>query len=401
MDHRRDTERRFRPVPIAASTAFATLAAFAPQACVQPISTNPPADAGPVTTGTTDGDMAEGSAVLVEDGAVGGTWTNRSGNLAGLPSQCGNLSRLFAKPDEDLLIASVALIGLFGSRDGGATWTALSPDAGPGEITNRGSCIAFDPTNSSRFWESGIYNGHGVFVTSDDGMTFVPLGSVTHTDCVSVDFTDANRKTLLAGGHEMAQTLNRSTDQGMTWTSVGSSLPPMTNCTFPLVIDASTHLVGCAGYGGGFKGVYRTTDGATTWHAVATNAGGSGPPLYHTDKSVYWASVGGGFIRSTDEGQTWTANTAASIVGSTTPIELPDGRVATIGAQSTIIVSSDHGATWKSVSVPLPFADPVGIVYSAQRKAFYTWHFTCGFDGGPVYVPLDAIMSFPFDYKTG
>ena len=37
-----------------------------------------------------------------------------------------------------------------------------------------------------------------------------------------------------------------------------------------------------------------------------------------------------------------------------------------------------------------PF-EPVGVVYSRYRKAFYIWHFSCGFDPPPP-VPADAIM---------
>jgi hypothetical protein len=36
-------------------------------------------------------------------------------------------------------------------------------------------------------------------------------------------------------------------------------------------------------------------------------------------------------------------------------------------------------------------------VYSAPRKAFFIWHWTCG-QNAPV--PNDAIMQFPFDYET-
>jgi photosystem II stability/assembly factor-like uncharacterized protein len=399
MDHRRETGPSFRLAVTTVSALALPALAVQAQACVIPISTSAPSDAATTetsgTTGTTDGH----ADVAASDAFAAGTWTNRTGTLAGISSQCGNLSGLFAKPDEDLLIASVALVGLLGSRDGGATWTALSPDAGPGQITNRGTCIAFDPTDSRRYWESGLYNGNGVYVTQDDGATFTPLGSISHNDCVSIDFTDANRNTLLAGGHEVAQTLWRSSDQGMTWASVGKALPLNTNCTFPLVLGPAVHLVGCGGNGGGVSGVYRTTDGGGTWQAV-TSAGGSGPPLHHSDKSIYWASPNGGVTRSTDDGQTWSANNAATVVSSKTPIELPDGRVAAIGAHSDIVVSADHGVTWKAVSAPLPYGDAIGIVYSAQRKAFYTWHFTCGFNG-PVPVPPDAVMSFPFDYKSG
>ena len=47
----------------------------------------------------------------------------------------------------------------------------------------------------------------------------------------------------------------------------------------------------------------------------------------------------------------------------------------------------------------LPYSDAVGLAYSKFQKAFYIWHFTCGFNG-PIPVPADAVMRYPFDYQT-
>jgi hypothetical protein len=87
-------------------------------------------------------------------------------------------------------------------------------------------------------------------------------------------------------------------------------------------------------------------------------------------------------------------------LGSFQPIELPDGRIVTIGTDSEVqyvLVSADHGATWKPASAALPFQDPRGVAYSSQRKAFYLWRFSCG--NGSVPVPSNAVMRFDFDYK--
>jgi photosystem II stability/assembly factor-like uncharacterized protein len=71
----------------------------------------------------------------------------------------------------------------------------------------------YDPENPNTYWESGIYNDGGVFRTDDGGATFQPLGNVTHIDAVSVDLTDPDRSTLLAGAHEQSVLL-RSGDGG-------------------------------------------------------------------------------------------------------------------------------------------------------------------------------------------
>ena len=322
-----------------------------------------------------------------------------------MTSQCGNMSYVSAKPDQDLLVAGIALLGLWSSTDGGGSWQPLgaSSDASA-SITNRTSAIVYDPQTTTRFWESGIYNSNGVYETSDDGQTFVALGDVTHSDGVSIDFTDPMRQTMLAGGHEQSQTLNRSTDGGNTWTAVGGSLPPNTNCVYPLVIDGQTHLVGCGGYGGGVTGIYRTTDGATTWKSVSS-LGGSELPLVASDGSIYWSSPeGAGMARSTDQGQMWNMVVGSAVVGSFHPVELPDGRIATIGPAAQygpqyVIASADQGANWTRLTSALPYSDAVGLTYSSQRNTFYIWHFTCGSNAVPV--PADAIMAYDLDDTTG
>jgi photosystem II stability/assembly factor-like uncharacterized protein len=321
-------------------------------------------------------------------------------NLTGMTSECGTVCAVFSKPDEDLLIAGVARLGLWSSRDGAATWQRMETGAGASVIDHRPQSMVFDPdpTYSKRFWESGIYGSTGgVYATADDGTTFAQLGSVSGDDLVSVDFTDPARKTLLAGSHEKTQTLWRSTDGGQSWQNVGGNLPAEGNCTHPLVIDAHTHLVGCGGYGSGPTGIYRTTDGGATW-AVATTSGGSFQPLRaKSDGSIYWASSGGqGMTRSTDNGAHWTDVVGSGVITGYSPIELPDGRIATLGPQY-VMVSKDRGVTWNPGSAALPYDDAQGLAYSAAHRAFYIFHIACG--NGDVAVPADAVMRFDWDYQ--
>jgi photosystem II stability/assembly factor-like uncharacterized protein len=96
----------------------------------------------------------------------------------------------------------------------------------------------YDPENPNTYWESGSYNDGGVFRTDDGGATFQPLGNVTHIDAVSVDLTDPDRSTLLAGAHEQSVLL-RSGDGGNTWTDITGGLPNGRGfSSSPLVIDA-------------------------------------------------------------------------------------------------------------------------------------------------------------------
>ena len=380
--------RQLRRAGLSASAAFLALG------CVD---IHPQFDGVDAAPQSPDGGPSGGdSSGFVDASIPPGAWINATANLANMPSECGNMTSVFAKPDEDMLVAGIAQKGLWASRDGGGSWQALGLSSGSATITNRPSSIVFDPQVSTRWWEAGIYNGGGVYETTDNGSTFVQLGDVVRCDAVSVDLSDPARKTLLAGGHEQSQTLYRSTDGGAMWKNVGGGLPANTNCTNPLVIDAQTHLVGCGGYGGGPSGVYRTTDGGTTW-SVVTTSGGALAPLRASDHSIYWASPNGlGLTRSTDDGQHWSDVGKGVRNAAARPVELPDGRIATLGADS-ILVSADHGASWAPASAKLPYSDAVGLAYSSQRKAFFIWHFTCG--TGNIPVPADATMRFDFDYQ--
>jgi hypothetical protein len=321
-------------------------------------------------------------------------WVDVTANLAGMPSECGNTSYLGAHPSYDLLLTTVAQHGLWASTDGGTSWKQLWATAGVQQITNRGSSIVFDPAHVDSWWESGIYNGPGVYRTTDNGMTFTALGNAHHIDSVSVDLSDPQRRTLLAGGHEQKNTVYRSTDGGATWTNVGVSLPAGTNfCTNVLVIDNNTHLVGCSGYAGGTDGVFRTTDGGKTW-APATTASAASAPLWASDGTIYWTLIyDHGLIKSTDQGRTWTQTIQAGMLHTGRPIELPDGRIVAAGTK-TLMVSSDKGVSFKPIGDTLPFA-PNTIAYSPYRNAFFIEQFDCN-----NAVPANAISRFGFDYRT-
>ena len=328
-------------------------------------------------------------------GASGGAglpasaWVNATDNLAGMQSECGNLTLLSATPNSKTIIAGVAKGGLFASDDGGS-WTPLGTGAGSAVITNRPSSIVYDPDDEKTFWESGIYNGGGVYKTTDAGQTFAQLGDIGHNDLVSVDFSDPQRKTLLVGGHEQKQTLYLSTDGGMGFTQIGGALPSGSHfSSAPLVLDSKTFLLGACGYGDGTCGVFRSVDAGQQWEQVSDLAVAA-RPLWAADDSIYWSTIyDSGMARGTDQGTAWT-KPADNLVTSY-PVELPDGRILTLRGDH-VVVSADQGVTWDQVGDPLPFKAS-GVTYSVQGKKLYVWHWDCG----DIVLP-DAIASAGFDY---
>jgi photosystem II stability/assembly factor-like uncharacterized protein len=309
-----------------------------------------------------------------------------------MPSECGNLTLLSATPDSSTVIAGVAKVGLFETTDGGAHWTKLGSAAGSASITNRPSSIVYDPEHPGTFWESGIYNGGGVYQTTDSGETFEQLGDVTHNDLVSVDFSDPERKTLLVGGHEQKQTLYLSTDGGHSFEQIGASLPADSHFSSdPLVVDAHTFLLGSCGYGDGACGVYQSTDTGQSWARV-TDLAAAARPLLASDGSIYWPLIyDSGMARSTDGGSTWEKASDNLVTGY--PVELPDGRLLSLRGNH-VVVSADHGGSWSEIGDEIPFK-PSGVTYSVPQKTLFVWQWDCG-----EVVLDDAIASAGFDYTT-
>lgn len=353
--------------------------------------------------GGSGGESPSGSGGTGEPTYPTGEWQNVTSNLVGLDSECGNVSALGVKPDEDLLLVGIARQGIWGSRDGGQSWERMGQGDGSAVITNRTTRFIFDPSDTNTFWESGIYNDGGVYVTRDNGDTFRQLGDVTHTDLVSVDLSDPERKVLLAGGHETAGVLWKSSNGGETWDSTFQGIPDDMVCTIPQILDSSTYLVGCMSPRGA---IYRSEDGGASWTEAQDYAGGGGSaPLWAKNGDLYWSSpvfnaLGVGL--SEDGGRTWKEAAETGFATPGTPIELPDGRIVVLGKDDAVQATDDKGKTWKPVTSKLPRYEGgeswLGVEYSVHQKAFFVWRFTCG--PGNIPVHEESIMRYDFDFEA-
>jgi photosystem II stability/assembly factor-like uncharacterized protein len=336
------------------------------------------------------------TTTTVPDGTAD-AWVDASGNLVGLQSECGNLSFVSGRPGTDQVIAGVALQGLWVTEDGGASWERLGTGEDSAEIRHRLSAVVYDPDDPDTYWESGTYHDPGVYRTDDGGTTFEPLDGAAHSDYVSVDFTDADRATLLSGVHEQ-QTVVRSTDGGATWIDVSSGLPDNVGHTAgTYVVDAEVHLYGTkpSEDPASAPGIFRTTDGGETW-TEAYDSGVAGAPLRASDGNLYWLMHDGeGVIVSDDDGVTWREVGGSDIAHfAVSLIELPDGRFAAL-SERHILVSEDQGETWEPIGPNLPY-DPTGLTYS-EAGAFYIWRFDCDVDVTEQPVRANSIMRLDYD----
>ena len=402
-DARFVTNRRLRGIFIANMSlvslrAVATLVLLLGTGCT--FYTGPPTVQGTPASGGQSG--AGGNGAVNPRGELDGgvepkgKWLNVTSNLAGLNSGCGNLSLVSAHPTLDMLIASVAARALWGSTDGGESWHGLGLGALSTAVENQATTILYDPAAPEVFWESGINGPVGIVKSIDSGKHFSRRGQTNYNEVISIDFSDPDRNTQVVGGHGQKQVIFRSNDSGVTWDDIGKQFPAGADAsTYPLVIDATTYLMGAPEQVGGKSGIYLTTDAGATWSQVSP-LGGYGAPLVASDATIYWASPkGGGLVKSTDSGDSFTQVVGAGLLQSFSPLELPDGKLVAVSA-SHIVASSDHGKTWRFVSAKLPYVI-AGYTYSVPQKAFYIWHATCS---GASPVPKDAIMRFDFDFAA-
>ena len=373
--------------------------AVVPTTSTSSTTTTPPPSTAVVAGSDASADTSDAPATdSTDDGAgdVGnvatGVWEDVTSNLAGLESSCGNLAFVTVDPRDDRVIAGVALQGLWALDPGTDEWLQLGQGRGSDLIINRASSIAFDPDDPERFWQSGTY-AFGAFETRDGGATFQQLGDVEHLDHISVDFDDPERRTLLSGGHERSA-LYLSTDGGASWTDIAGSLPDGVGFTsYPVVLDASTFLLGTNN--GERSGIFRSDDAGQSWEMVYDQPV-TGAPVIDGD-AISWLIAGGfGLVASDDGGASFEPVGSLRGGGQSSLIELPDGRLATLGPDR-VVVTDDGGASWSEVGPELPYV-PWGLAYAPDASAFYIWVFTCTFDDGGNPVLENSIMRLDVDW---
>ncbi len=222
---------------------------------------------------------------------------------------------------------------------------------GPAVMGGRVSDLALDPRNPAVFYV-GLATG-GVFKTSDNGVTFSPIfdkqsslsiGAIalapSDSDVVWVGTGEANDR----NSSEWGDGVYRSTDGGSTWENVGLK---ESRAIARIVVDpknpqvAYVAAMGNLWKDGGERGLYKTTDAGKNWKLVLkapspndVRTGCGDVALDPANPQIVYATL---YARQR------------------TPWSFAYGSIATNGADvGGIFKSSDGGATWKKCGGGLP-----------------------------------------------
>ena len=263
-----------------------------------------------------------------------------------MPCNLRNLRNLWL-----LLAVLVALPAA--AQFGGSAFQWFS--AGPANTAARISGVAADPRSPTGLFMSAA--GGGLWRSADTGTSWTSISDTAPTlQVCTFIFDPANPDTLYAGtGDEGAvrpnQGLMRSTDGGISWslTQTFSSQP-----VCALALDPFT---GSRMLAASQDGLFLSTNGGTTWTRTASSGG--------------YSLVFDG----TTNGIAYAAISSPNFFGN-------------VSAPSPLLKSTDGGATWNQV--PLPLIDPtVGRLF--QRGAVAVG------DAGRIYLALSyTIGAFAF-----
>jgi photosystem II stability/assembly factor-like uncharacterized protein len=283
-----------------------------------------------------------------------------------------------------LLLPTLAFAQAFDTTAfGGMRWREVGPYRG-----GRSVAVAGSVARPNEYWMGTT--GSGVFKTTDGGLTWLPMNDRYFGGTVgAVQVAPSNPDIVWVGGGETHIRGNtapgdgvwKTSDGGRTWTR--NAFFDVKNHINRIRIhptDPNTVWVGVLGHVWGRneqRGVFKTTDGGTTWRKVLyrnDETGTSELIVDPNDPNVLYAAFwhayrtpwlmnsggpGGGMFKSTDGGETWreiTANPGLpkglwGKVGITVSAVKSSKVWALIEADSGgVYASNDGGATWARIN---------------------------------------------------
>lgn len=215
-------------------------------------------------------------------------------------------------------------IGVYKTTDGGMSWNptglSVAQEDFDFSLTRR---VLINPANTQQLLAAGT---HGIYSSADAGATWTQVNDSLIWD---IEQDPSNGSVIYASTgyraslNEGRAGIMKSTDFGATWTLLNTGIPPVGVIQRVEIgisrSDPNTVYALCADMNAAYGGMYRTTDGGTTW-TVRSNSpniltwfnGGSGGQgwydlailVHPTNRDIVYTG-GINMWGSSDGGQTW------------------------------------------------------------------------------------------------
>lgn len=255
--------------------------------------------------------------------------------------------------EESHLYCGTSRGNFYGSRDGGATWTALRQGAAfPGFIATG---LIADPKTRGRLWASlsGQYHG-GLVVRSDDGgvgwTILARWKSSIATRALAIAPVRGDRPPILAVGGDDGVRLSK--DGGETWTLTGDTTPGLYQVESLAFAPGDPDTL----YAGTWRQAFRTRDGGRTWTRIAEgmvlDATVYAWDFAASDPKDIWVSTCGWVYRTQDGGDSWTRfkNGFTNRRSHNVRRDPKQPEVIYAGTVGGLHRSTDNGETWLRIS---------------------------------------------------
>ena len=336
----------------------------------------------------------------------------------------GRISDIAVNPDNPFeYYVAVSSGGVWKTTNAGLEYIPVFDSQGSYSI----GCVTMDPNNSNVIWvgsgennnQRSVAYGDGVYKSIDGGKTWKNMGLknsehigkiIVHPENSDIVFVAAIGPLWNKGGD---RGLYMTKNGGKTWTNI-LSVDEHTGVNDivmdprdPNVIYASTHQRRRHVYtyvgGGPGSGLYKTTDGGSSWNKInkglpKVELGRIGLSISPADPEVIYAIVEaserkGGFYKSTNRGASWEKQSSRVTSGNYYQEIVADPvDVNTVYSMDTWMhVTHDGGKTFKNVGEDFKHVDNHSIWINPKNNK----HWLVGSDGG-IYETFDAAKNWDF-----